>query len=447
MPPDASLVTSLLKTWRDTFDPMVGSLLESFATAQASPLEDLPLKKTERAARLAHLAKTSDAEGRSAVLLAFESFARDASGALVWPAVEAWAEVEEDPRVARMALRTLVALEHHLTGKLWRRLVGCVERHGDPGVAKDAEPYLATLEKKGGGWGFSVARFSNVLRKISSRRRGTLSAEALRKFELVAQRSKPAVNDDAAEDERLLGLILAKPEDDGLRAVYADWLLERRRPRGEFISLQLNRAKAKAPQKKREAQLLASHRAALLGPFDGVVGAAGIKFERGFLVEAVAVTPLPVTPLTRLLRSVKFKREVGEGVELSSLTHASLRDEFVEHLLEVAPALEQVTVELDFYGQPSFKKLRFPQTLRSFTVSDQRASFALSQAPDGWLLDLQVEHSDPTRATRIAQALLAATGVEPSTTVRCKRSQRKLFEPTLGVALQKRSRSLAWRTT
>ena len=68
--------------------------------------------------------------------------------------------------------------------------------------------------------------------------------------------------------------------------------------------------------------MLASHRQALLGPFDGLVGKTGLSFERGFLVEATALTEFPVHPLTRLLRAVHFKMGVGEGVDVSGLEAA-----------------------------------------------------------------------------------------------------------------------------
>jgi uncharacterized protein (TIGR02996 family) len=39
-------------------------------------------------------------------------------------------------------------------------------------------------------------------------------------------------------DAPLLSDLRARPDDDGRREVYSDWLLERGDPRGEFIALQ-----------------------------------------------------------------------------------------------------------------------------------------------------------------------------------------------------------------
>jgi len=44
---------------------------------------------------------------------------------------------------------------------------------------------------------------------------------------------------DRDTEQSLLDAILASPEDDGPRAVYADWLQQRGDPRGEHIALQL----------------------------------------------------------------------------------------------------------------------------------------------------------------------------------------------------------------
>ena len=42
-------------------------------------------------------------------------------------------------------------------------------------------------------------------------------------------------------EEELLAAVFAAPDDDAPRRVYADWLLERGDPRGEFIQLQCAR--------------------------------------------------------------------------------------------------------------------------------------------------------------------------------------------------------------
>src|SRR5207249_956021 len=60
--------------------------------------------------------------------------------------------------------------------------------------------------------------------------------------------------------------ILEHPDDDTPRLVYADWLMERGEPRGEFIRIQVERARLERddprwePLWKRECELLAEYK-------------------------------------------------------------------------------------------------------------------------------------------------------------------------------------------
>lgn len=76
----------------------------------------------------------------------------------------------------------------------------------------------------------------------------------------------------------LLAAIYAAPDDDAPRSVYADWLLDRSDPRGEFIALSL----AGATDGRAEA-LLEAHGAGWAGRLGGVLVKSGRRFARGFL--------------------------------------------------------------------------------------------------------------------------------------------------------------------
>ena len=90
----------------------------------------------------------------------------------------------------------------------------------------------------------------------------------------------------------LLAQIYAAPDDDTPRLVYADWLQQRGDPRGEFIALQIERARAKARKggRQREDALLTDHDATWAAPLEPwmVRGADGnpdrpvVEFRRGF---------------------------------------------------------------------------------------------------------------------------------------------------------------------
>ena len=81
--------------------------------------------------------------------------------------------------------------------------------------------------------------------------------------ELIARlRELPLDEADAAHAARarMIAEIVARPDDDGPRLVYADWLLERGDPRGEFIQVQCaNAARPTVALAAREAELLEAH--------------------------------------------------------------------------------------------------------------------------------------------------------------------------------------------
>jgi uncharacterized protein (TIGR02996 family) len=97
---------------------------------------------------------------------------------------------------------------------------------------------------------------------------------------------------DRAGEAELLAQVYAAPDDDTPRLVYADWLLERDDPHGEFIALQIERARSKARKggRKREAELLSEHVATWAAPLESnmILGANGqpaipiVEFRRGF---------------------------------------------------------------------------------------------------------------------------------------------------------------------
>ena len=84
---------------------------------------------------------------------------------------------------------------------------------------------------------------------MATRRKHTRSTTAPRSVRRAANR---------AGETELLAEIYAAPDDDAPRLVYADWLQERGDPRGEFIALQLERARGKARSggRQREDALL-----------------------------------------------------------------------------------------------------------------------------------------------------------------------------------------------
>jgi uncharacterized protein (TIGR02996 family) len=94
---------------------------------------------------------------------------------------------------------------------------------------------------------------------------------------LVAEAQRTA--DDFVRD------IWAAPTDDGLREVFADWLIQHGDPRGELITLQIARRKRgiDAAGMRRERELLAEHARKWMGDLEPVIVAHDYRFEGGFL--------------------------------------------------------------------------------------------------------------------------------------------------------------------
>ncbi|MBX3155075.1 MAG: TIGR02996 domain-containing protein [Deltaproteobacteria bacterium] len=90
-----------------------------------------------------------------------------------------------------------------------------------------------------------------------------------------------------ADEDELVRAILAAPDDDAPRLVYADLLQQRGDPRGELIALQCNpppaEAAARAAHARREAELCRLHRAQWLGAW--FPHARHHELARGFLTE------------------------------------------------------------------------------------------------------------------------------------------------------------------
>lgn len=309
--PEAAL-EALLSVWRSTWHPGVSSLIERLGDSlPASPL-DLPPKQRARAEQLAALVRSVPAAGRSTVVAAFREFAATAQGSKVWPSIEAWATIDPDPRVARMALEVLAGGEAvHFTAKLWRRLMNCVEHHGDTGMV-DAARALAEQLPSGGWAGAYPARLTNVARKLEAARpaRPVDDAALARLARAVpaakARVATPRAPAKSRDGEALLAAICAAPDDDAPRLAYADWLTEHGDPRGEFIVLQIARARGKvsADAKKQEDELLRVHRRRFFGNLDKHLKLSSVRFERGFVAKGALTGRVPALPELALLEDV-----------------------------------------------------------------------------------------------------------------------------------------------
>jgi uncharacterized protein (TIGR02996 family) len=148
----------------------------------------------------------------------------------------------------------------------------------------------------------------------------------------------------ASPDERFREAILADPEDDAPRLVYADWLEERGDPRGEFIRLQCRLAAlpeddAHWPElKQREGELLEAHGKAWLRDVPAWARRDAC-FRRGLVGE------VRCTPQAFVRGAGLFRRAPVRAVQFRDLT-----DEQVRALAE-SPDLARLTeLDLDLGG-------------------------------------------------------------------------------------------------
>lgn len=111
------------------------------------------------------------------------------------------------------------------------------------------------------------------------------------------------------ETNELLQAVIAAPDDDGPRLVYADELLGRNASRGELIALQIRLAREELPREERLVLLSATrelvrvHTRRFLSRFRELD--AGCVFRRGFIEQLTA-------PVSALLGSRKFDELMHE---------------------------------------------------------------------------------------------------------------------------------------
>jgi uncharacterized protein (TIGR02996 family) len=102
----------------------------------------------------------------------------------------------------------------------------------------------------------------------------------------AAQATAPRATKGGNSLDELLAAVYASPDDETVRQVYADALLEVGDPRGEFMVLQLKRARGEAltpAEEKQEASLQKKHVKAWLGPLYDVLHTTHLEFRGGFL--------------------------------------------------------------------------------------------------------------------------------------------------------------------
>ncbi|MDP1826570.1 MAG: hypothetical protein Q8L48_25090 [Archangium sp.] len=287
----------------------------------------------------------------------------------VWQAalferLEALSAVPADPRIAARLTAWVANMEvdHSYSHAAYRIAFDALAKLGDARA-------IPALQRAAAGAGITREHlrvlFSNELpaciRRLEVAARGTEPLDAAARELIRSLLPRPK-----ATPESLLEQVLAAPERLELRHVWADALLERGDPRGEFVALQLKASDGLTTPKDQDRRnaLQRKHQRAWLGPLADVLMASTVRFEAGCLVEAQlgplsAASPEAWRRLSgeRSLVTVKrLRRNSNVDVYMSFLTSPMLsaleavevaNNPMLERVVEskAAPRVRQVTIE------------------------------------------------------------------------------------------------------
>lgn len=368
-----------LRAWRKTKHPRF-AVLAQWATARALGGEPRPLVGAGK--------KRADSEAWRALLdagdpLDVPRLVAAAGGGTSAESAERIALLSklDDPRVTQGLLDLLGAPPYRARTALpfFRACAKALHDSGDPRVRPALEAlaarYKSILETSVGD--DVTALLIRTAASLDQVKPGPLPAALEKKcvaLELVfeterTQLQRGAVQQRSAQhdDEALLAAIYAAPDDDGPRMVFADALTERGDARGEFIALQLGRARGAATpaqvMRERELSSDAKRRVAWGLPLSQ---GATCHLDRGFpdevMLEPRMFKTIVGQPALRTVRSVSgFERDVSLKQAKAFLLHeaaaritsvSNLTQELVESLDAPMPWR---TVGLNFLPMPEHR--------------------------------------------------------------------------------------------
>ena len=191
----------------------------------------------------------------------------------------------DDPRLSGWAIDALLRLP--FTARTARgflaELIGVVDKRRDARLVPHVDAIVAGITTR--------INLLGIRQELSAEvRRVAATLEPLDPPPLVIEIAKlvEPLRKAARSADALLADIYANPDDDGPRLVYADLLLERGDPRGELITLQLERGDGQPTP--REQELLKKHGRQWLGALTPALswgrGYSHTRFRRGFVATA-----------------------------------------------------------------------------------------------------------------------------------------------------------------
>ncbi|MDP3505027.1 MAG: TIGR02996 domain-containing protein [Myxococcales bacterium] len=278
----ADALEALLRRWQDDRAPELAGLIERVSSK-------LPTPKSWR---------LSATDAASTNLVAFLGTLTDGKFADSLQRIQQLERLPADPRVAAALTRLIVTppFTAQSSREFWSSLYEQLgDRHADPRTLATVRPlvadYLSTFGKTKMGEAMQ-RRAGALVATLTERFSSTPSADVAALLSLLPAEKAPEAKKTSKSGktlEDLLAAVYENPDDDGVREVYADALLELGDPRGEFIVLQFRRHRGETltpAELKQEAALQKKHAKAWLGPLYDVLHTTHLEFRRGFLYGA-----------------------------------------------------------------------------------------------------------------------------------------------------------------
>lgn len=267
---DRAMLRALVEHWRTNRAPRLANAIERLGRTTPDDFRDAT-KATTRA-----LSKVT---------------VRRAGAAMK----KALAKIDDDPRLTVVLVGWLQSAKWPGSGAadLWDVVLGrLVDLRDARAIApleratKDVPPFLGVGHTK--EMIDRVARTAKRLEDACAGKPPSVDEASLAEIEKLLREPaadffarKRAVGEDALE---LVKRVWENPDDDDLRRVTADALLEAGNAWGEFITLQFHAAEGNADAAKKADALLAKHARDFCGPVAKIVKQRSRVFEKGFLV-------------------------------------------------------------------------------------------------------------------------------------------------------------------
>lgn len=278
---DRAVVERLREVWRETRDPQVAEVYELLVRAFRGPPLD-GRDGAERAACWIERAQQNPGDPLELPVLIDEPWHADIGEDQRLRLLERWSP---DPLLANAVARRLriPQVAPHMPGAhaLALASVALLGAQRDPRQA----PTLEWLGEQPRLTASTRAQIRHTRTQLRALEIIALNPEERRAMATLARRAA-IEGETASRSAELLAAVYADPDRDAPRLVYADWLSTHGDARGEFITLQIERARSGGPVTAREQALLTRHVHEWTGALRGVLGYETQEFERGFLSAA-----------------------------------------------------------------------------------------------------------------------------------------------------------------